>query len=116
MEGRSSRLRLSHYYARTRSSFAVTRRSWVRIGAGFGLGYQWNIDYSVNYNLRAPGLSLVSSDRVTSELLSLQRRFHDWTATLNIEPSRFYETRAFYFKAQFNDIPQLRFERGDARF
>ena len=116
MEGRSSRLRLSHYYARTRSSFAVTRRSWVRIGAGFGLGYQWNIDYSVNYNLRAPGLSLLSSDRVTSELLSLQRRFHDWTATLNIEPSRFYETRAFYFKAQFNDIPQLRFERGDARF
>ena len=116
MEGRSRRLRLSHYYTRTRSSVAVTRRSWVRIGAGFGLGDQWNVDYSINYNLRSPGLALVSSDRVTSELLSLQRRFHDWTATLNIEPSRFQETRAFYFKAQFNDIPQLRFERGDARF
>ena len=115
MEGRSRRLRLSHYYARTRSSVAVTRRSWVRIGAGFGLGDRWNIDYSVNYNLRAPGLALVSSDRVTSELLSLQRRFHDWTATLNIKPSRFHKTRAFYFKAQFNDIPQLKFERGDAR-
>ena len=36
MEGRSRRLRLSHYYARTRSSVAVTRRSWVRIGAGLG--------------------------------------------------------------------------------
>ena len=59
---------------------------------------------------------LLSSDRVTSELLSLQRRFHDWTATLNIEPSRFHKTHAFYFKAQFNDIPQLKFERGDARF
>jgi hypothetical protein len=87
----------------------------VRIGAGFGLGDQWNVDYSVNYNLRAPGMALVSSGRVTSELLSLQRRFHDWTATLNIEPSRFHKTRAFYFKAQFNDIPQLKFERGDAR-
>ena len=118
MEDRSRRrrLQLSHYYARTRSAASVTRRSWVRIGAGFGLGDHWNVDYSINYNLRAPGLALVSSDRVTSELFSLQRRFHDWTATLNIEPSRFHQTRAFYFKAQFNDIPQLKFERGDARF
>lgn len=118
MEDRSRRrrLQLSHYYARTRSAASVTRRSWVRIGAGFGLGGHWNVDYSINYNLRAPGLALVSSDRVTSELFSLQRRFHDWTATLNIEPSRFHQTRAFYFKAQFNDIPQLKFERGDARF
>ena len=57
MEDRSRRrrLQLSHYYARTRSAASVTRRSWVRIGAGFGLGDHWNVDYSINYNLRAPG-------------------------------------------------------------
>jgi hypothetical protein len=54
-------------------------------------------------------------DRITAELLSVRREFHDWTATVNLEPSRFAEDRAFYFKAQLKDIPQLRFERGDRR-
>ncbi len=113
---RGRRLQFSHYYARQRTGASVTKRSWLRLGTGLGLGDKWNVDYSVNYALRAPGVALVSSERVTSELLSLQRRFHDWTATFNIEPSRFHETRAFYFKAQFNDIPQIKIERGDARF
>lgn len=113
---RRRRLQLSHYYSRTRSLSSTSTRSWLRLGTGFGLGPKWNVDYSVNYNLRAPGTSLLDVDRVTSELLSLQRRFHDWTATLNIEPSRFHKNRAFYFKAQFNDIPQIKLERGDARF
>jgi hypothetical protein len=113
---RRRRLQLSHYYARTRTVTSTSKRSWVRLGFGLGIGEKWNLDYSVNYNLRAPGVALVDADRVTSELFSLQRRFHDWTATFNVEPSRFHETRAFYFKAQFNDIPQLKFERGDARF
>jgi hypothetical protein len=30
-------------------------------------------------------------------------------------PTRFSDDRAFYFKAQFKDIPQIRFERGDRR-
>jgi hypothetical protein len=113
---RRRRLQLSHYYSRTRSNSSTNKRSWVRLGTGFGLGPKWNVDYSVNYSLRAPGVSLLDTQRVTSELLSLQRHFHDWTATLNIEPSRFHENRAFYFKAQFNDIPQIKLERGDARF
>ena len=48
-------------------------------------------------------------------LLSLQREFHDWTATLNLEPSSFQRDRAFFFKAQLKDIPQIKFERGDRR-
>ncbi len=113
---RRRRLQLSHYYSRTRSLASTNKRSWLRLGTGFGLGPQWNVDYSVNYNLRAPGVALLDVERVTSELLSLQRRFHDWTAALNIQPSRFRENRAFYFKAQFNDIPQIKLERGDTRF
>lgn len=113
---RGRRLQFSHYYARQRTGTSVTKRSWLRLGTGLGLGDKWNVDYSLNYALRAPGIALFSTERVTSELLSLQRRFHDWTATFNIEPSRFHETRAFYFKAQFNDIPQIKIERGDARF
>jgi hypothetical protein len=113
---RRRRLQLSHYYSRTRSLSSTSKRSWLRFGTGFGLGPRWNIDYSVNYNLRAPGTALLDVERVTSELLSLQHRFHDWTATLNIEPSGFHNNRAFYFKAQFNDIPQIKLERGDARF
>jgi hypothetical protein len=60
-------------------------------------------------------VALLSSARVTAELLSIQREFHDWTATVNLEPSRFSRDHAFYFKAQFKDIPQIRFERGDSR-
>jgi len=113
---RRRRLQLSHYYSRTRSNSSTNKRSWLRLGTGFGLGPKWNVDYSINYSLRAPGVALLDTQRVTSELFSLQRRFHDWTATLNIEPSRFHENRAFYFKVQFNDIPQIKLERGDARF
>ena len=29
--------------------------------------------------------------------------------------TRFADDRAFYFKAQLKDIPQIRFERGDRR-
>ncbi len=112
---RQRRLQLSHYYSRTRSGTIINKRSWVRLGTGFGLGVKWDVNYSLNYNLRAPGAALLASERVTAELLSLQRRFHDWTATFNLEPSRFHKNRAFYFKAQFNDIPQIRFERGDSR-
>ena len=50
---------------------------------------------------------------MTSELLSLRREFHDWSTTVNVEPSRFADDHAFYFKAQFEDIPQIRFERGE---
>jgi hypothetical protein len=66
--------------------------------------------------LRAPGTALFATDRITSELLSLQKEFHDWTATLNLEPSTFHKNRAFFFKAQFKDIPQIKFERGERRF
>jgi hypothetical protein len=69
----------------------------------------------VNYNLHAPGLPLAARDRITSELLTLRREFHDWTATLSLEPSTFSQDRAFYLRVQLRDIPQLRFERGDAR-
>ncbi len=35
--------------------------------------------------------------------------------TFNVKPSSFARERAFYFKFQFKDIPQLQFERGDSR-
>ena len=113
-ERRTRQLQLSHYYSRrTRSLSSTTTRSWLRLGAGGSWRQMWHLHYSINYNLKREGVALLSRDRVTAELLSVRREFHDWTATLNIEPSRFGETRAFYFKAQFKDIPQIRFERGD---
>jgi predicted DNA-binding ribbon-helix-helix protein len=106
---------VAHYYARTRQLASTSTRSWARLSASFSLGRQWHLDYSLNYDLHHPA-ALFSTARITSELFSIQRQFHDWTATLNVEPSRFGENRAFYFKAQFKDIPQIRFERGDGRF
>ncbi|MBT3342871.1 MAG: hypothetical protein HN712_09135 [Gemmatimonadetes bacterium] len=106
---------ISHYYSRRRSLTTTSRRSWLRASVGTSVARVWNLNYSINYNLHAPGLSLTQRDRITAELLSIQRAFHDWTATLNIEPSRLIQDRTFYFKAQFKEIPQLRFERGDRR-
>lgn len=105
-------LQLSHYYSRYRGSEA---RSWIRTAVGGTVRRHWHLYYSLNANLHAPGTALLSRDRITAELLSIQREFHDWTATLNLEPSRFAEDRTFYFKAQLVDIPQIRFERGDRR-
>lgn len=114
--GGRRRLQLSHYYSRQQSSFAgTTKRSWLRASLGGSLWRVWHVDYSISLNLHAPGMALVDRERVTAELLSVQREFHDWTATFNIEPTRFAEDRTFYFKAQFKDIPQIRFERGDRR-
>ena len=115
LRGRRRHLTLSHYYARTRYTSTTTSRSWLRATAGVGWRRRWHFQYSLNYNLRDPGTPLLSTDRVTSELLSVQRAFHDWTATVNIEPSQFHRDRAFFFKAQFKDIPQIKFERGDGR-
>lgn len=106
---------ISHYYSRRRSLAGINQRSWLRASVGTSVTRVWHLNYSVNYNLHAPGLSLTQRDRITAELLSIQREFHDWTATLNVEPSRLARDRAFYFKAQFKEIPQLRFERGDRR-
>jgi hypothetical protein len=114
-QARGWNFRLGHYYSQRRSTVSTTKRSWLQTAFGFGWARRWRLDYSINYNLRAPEEPLFSNDRITAELLSIQRRFHDWNATFNIEPSRFHRTRAFYFRAQFNDIPQLKFERGDAR-
>ena len=114
-QSRGWNLRVGHYYSQRRSSVTTTKRSWLQTAFGFGLGKHWRFDYSINYNLRAPEEALLSRERITAELLSVQRRFHDWNATFNIVPSRFNETRAFYFRAQFNDIPQIKFERGDSR-
>jgi len=105
-------LQLSHYYSRYRGSEA---RSWVRAAVGGTVRRHWHLYYSLNANLHAPGVPLLSTDRLTAELLSIRREFHDWTATLNLEPSRFARDRTFYFKAQLKDIPQIRFERGDRR-
>ncbi len=112
--GRGRQLQLSHYYARSRSGASTLTRSWLRSALGFNRG-RWRCDYSLNYDLRAPGVPLLNSRRVTAELLSLQREFHDWTFTFNIQPSNFGREQAFYFKFQFKDIPQLQFERGDSR-
>ncbi len=101
---------LSYFFDRAHS----TTRSWLRTAAGLAWR-SWRLDYSLNYNLYAPGQALLSQDRITSELLSVRRRFHDWSATLNIEPNTFYTSHAFFFKIQLNDIPQLKFERGDSR-
>ncbi len=112
---RGQRLLLSHYYSRSRSRTSTFKRSWLRASLGTGLRQVWHVQYSVNYNLRAPGKPMFDNARITSELLSLQREFHDWTATLNLEPSSFQRDRAFFFKAQLKDIPQIKFERGDRR-
>ncbi len=113
--GPGRRLQVGHYYSRQRRSAGDLERSWLRASVGGRLAGVWHLDYSLSYDLRAPGSPFFDSGRVTAELLSLQRSFHDWTATLNVEPSRFAEDRAFYFKAQLKDIPQIRFERGDRR-
>ncbi|HJP31164.1 MAG TPA: putative LPS assembly protein LptD [Candidatus Latescibacteria bacterium] len=109
------RLQLSHYFSRQNSFGRTTKRSWLRSSVGGTLLGSWHLDYSVSLNLHAPGVGAFDRDRVTAELLSVQREFHDWTATFNIEPTRFADDRAFYFKAQLKDIPQIRFERGDRR-
>ena len=109
------RFQLSHYYSRSRSSTRTTKRSWLRTSLGLSWTQRWHIDYSLNYNLHAPGNPFFATDRITSELLSVQREFHDWTATFNLEPSRFHRNFTFYFRAQFKDIPQIKFERGDTR-
>ncbi len=113
---RGNRFQFSHYYSQNRSATSKTIRSWVRALAGFSLGPNWHCNYSLNYNLHTPGTPLLSIIRITSELFSLQKEFHDWTATLNFEPSSFHKNRAFFFKAQFKDIPQIKFERGDRRY
>lgn len=104
---------ISHYFSRRRTLSGKNQtRSWARTAAGWSWRRSWHFNYSVNYNLHAPD-ALLARERVTSELLSVRRVFHDWSATVNIEPSRFSEDHAFYFKAQFEDIPQIRFERGE---
>ena len=114
--GPGRRLQVSHYYSRQRrSGGGHLEHSWLRASVGGRLAGVWHLDYSVSYDLEAPGVPFFDTGRVTAELLSLQRSFHDWTVTLNIEPSRFARDRAFYFKAQLKDIPQIRFERGDRR-
>lgn len=110
---RGRQLQIRHYFSRRRSSFGNQTRSWARTAAGWSWRHAWHFNYSVNYNLHAPGNALLAQQRVTSELLSIRREFHDWSATVNVEPSRFAENHAFYFKAQFEDIPQIRFERGE---
>ena len=112
---RGSRLQLSHYISHRRSTTTSTILSWVRAAAGFSL-VSWHCNYSLNYNLRAPGTRLLATERITSELLSLQKEFHDWTATLNVQPSTFHKNQAFFFKVQLKDIPQLKLERGQRRF
>ena len=113
---RGSRFQLSHYISHRRATPTSTIRSWVRASAGFSLWSSWYCNYSLNYNLRAPGTRLLATERITSELLSLQKEFHDWTATLNVQPSTFHKNRAFFFKVQLKDIPQLKLERGQRRF
>lgn len=110
---RGSRFQLSHYFSHRRAS---TSRSWVRAAVGFSSGASWHCNYSLNYNLRVPGTRLLATERITSELLSLQKEFHDWTATLNVQPSTFHKNRAFFFKMQLKDIPQLKLERGQRHF
>ena len=109
------RFQLSHYYSLSRSSIRTIKRSWLRTSIATGWRQHWHFQYSLNYNLYAPRDPFFATTRITSELFSIQREFHDWTATFNIEPSRFHRDRAFYFKAQFKDIPQIKFERGDRR-
>lgn len=120
----TSQLQVSHYYSRTRYGYGTSHRSWIRARVGFTLGTahyrtysrpRWRFAYSINYNLHAPADPLFSLDRINSELLTVERDFHDWTATLRIEPSSFHRDLAFYFKAQLRDIPQIKLERGDAR-
>ena len=114
---RGSRLQLSHYISHRRATTTTASfiRSWVRAAAGFSLA-SWHCNYSLNYNLRAPGTQALATERITSELLSLQKEFHDWTATLNVQPSTFHKNQAFFFKVQLKDIPQLKLERGQRRF
>ena len=109
---RGSRFRFSHYISHSRS----TVRSWVEAETSFSLGSNWHCNYSLRYNLHAPGTRLFATKRITSELLSLKKGFHDWTATLNVQPSTFHKDRAFFFKMQLKDIPQLKLERGQRRF
>ena len=108
-------LQVSHYYSQTRTESNSRSRSWLRFGGSGKLGKTWDIHYSINYNLDSNMGSIFSSQRVTSELLSLQRNFHDWRAILNIEPTNFKSNKVFYFKAYLIDIPQINFERRDAR-
>lgn len=114
---RGTRLQLSHYISHRRATTTTPNfiRSRIRTAAGFSLA-SWHCNYSLNYNLRAPGTRLLATERITSELLSLQKEFHDWTATLNVQPSTFHKNRAFFFQVQLKDIPQLKLERGQRRF
>ncbi len=114
---RGTRLQLSHYISHRRATTTTPSfiRSRIRTAAGFSLA-SWHCNYSLNYNLRAPGTRLLATERITSELLSLQKEFHDWTATLNVQPSTFHKNRAFFFQVQLKDIPQLKLERGQRRF
>ena len=114
-QDRRQSFQLSHYYSRTRSFTRTIKRSWLRTAAGTGWRQRWHLQYSLNYNLHDPDEPFFATARITSELLSIQREFHDWTASFNLEPSHFHRNRAFYFKAQFKDIPQIKFERGDRR-
>ena len=110
----TQRLQIGHYYSRSKSFGGIRERSWLRGSFTWSWLRTWHLHYSVRYNLESP-LPLLDRGRVTNELLSLQREFHDWTATFNFEPTHFARTRAFYFKVQLKDIPQIRFERGDRR-
>ena len=113
---RGSRFRFSHYISHSRGTTTSTVSSWVEAEASFSLGSNWHCNYSLRYNLHDPGTPLFATKRITSELLSLQKGFHDWTATLNVKPSTFHKDRAFFFKMQLKDIPQLKLERGQRRF
>ena len=112
----ATRLQVSHYISRTRNVSRTVTRSWIRVSASWSWLRRWHLQYSVNYNLHDPNRRLVATERITSELLSIQREFHDWSASFNIEPNRFRRDRTFYLKAQLKDIPQIKFERGDRRF
>ena len=110
----TQRLQIGHYYSRNKSFGRIRERSWLHGSFTWSWRGTWHLHYSARYNLESP-LPLLDRERVIAELLSLQREFHDWTATFNLKPTGFARTRAFYFKVQFKDIPQIRFERGDGR-
>ena len=107
-------LQIGHYYSRSKNFGRILERSWLRTSATWSWRRSWHIHYSLNYNLNSD-YHLLHQERVTAELLSIQREFHDWTATFNVEPTRFATNRNFYFKVQLKDIPQIRLERGDHR-
>ena len=84
--------------------------SWLKASAQVHPTTNWQVDYSINYNLSPHP----DEGRVTAQDIAIRRDLHCWEAWLRWTPSGY--RRGYYFRINVKELPQIKWERrGGAR-